>query len=135
MRVGGAALPVFPAVMLSVWSLHIQPCVAPTLPVLHRSLLIAHRLFNPTCCCSCYLQAKSRARQSGSQVTSPPLSPKGPPVVEGGTAGEEEDAAEVGLSEQQQLAMQQEERILTEQIESLQKEKYAALCCFILFST
>ncbi|XP_078804583.1 unconventional myosin-IXAa isoform X6 [Oryzias latipes] len=67
--------------------------------------------------------AKSRARQSGSQVTSPPLSPKGPPVVEGGTAGEEEDAAEVGLSEQQQLAMQQEERILTEQIESLQKEK------------
>uniref|UniRef100_A0A671X7G1 Myosin IXAb n=1 Tax=Sparus aurata TaxID=8175 RepID=A0A671X7G1_SPAAU len=34
-----------------------------------------------------------------------------------------EDAAEVGLNEQQQLAMQQEERILTEQIESLQKEK------------
>uniref|UniRef100_A0A665UVM7 Myosin IXAb n=1 Tax=Echeneis naucrates TaxID=173247 RepID=A0A665UVM7_ECHNA len=33
------------------------------------------------------------------------------------------DAAEAGLNEQQQLAMQQEERILTEQIESLQKEK------------
>lgn len=31
---------------------------------------------------------------------------------------------EGGLNEQQQLAMQQEERILTEQIESLQKEKY-----------
>lgn len=28
------------------------------------------------------------------------------------------------VSEQQQLAMQQEERVLTEQIESLQKEKY-----------
>uniref|UniRef100_A0A8C4IMD7 Unconventional myosin-IXa-like n=1 Tax=Dicentrarchus labrax TaxID=13489 RepID=A0A8C4IMD7_DICLA len=33
------------------------------------------------------------------------------------------DAVEAGLNEQQQLAMQQEERILTEQIESLQKEK------------
>uniref|UniRef100_A0A665UUT4 Myosin IXAb n=1 Tax=Echeneis naucrates TaxID=173247 RepID=A0A665UUT4_ECHNA len=31
--------------------------------------------------------------------------------------------SEAGLNEQQQLAMQQEERILTEQIESLQKEK------------
>ncbi|CAN9498910.1 unnamed protein product [Ophioblennius macclurei] len=38
-----------------------------------------------------------------------------------GTGGE--DGAESGLNEQQQLAMQQEERILTEQIESLQKEK------------
>lgn len=42
----------------------------------------------------------------------------------GGGGGGAEDAAEVGLNEQQQLAMQQEERILTEQIESLQKEKY-----------
>ncbi|XP_036068139.1 unconventional myosin-IXAa isoform X3 [Oryzias melastigma] len=67
--------------------------------------------------------AKSRVRQSGSHMTSPPLSPKGPQVVDGGTAGVGEDAAEVVLSEQQQLAMQQEERILTEQIESLQKEK------------
>uniref|UniRef100_A0A4W6C7Q5 Myosin IXAb n=1 Tax=Lates calcarifer TaxID=8187 RepID=A0A4W6C7Q5_LATCA len=33
------------------------------------------------------------------------------------------EPAEAGLNEQQQLAMQQEERILTEQIESLQKEK------------
>uniref|UniRef100_A0A4W6C174 Myosin IXAb n=1 Tax=Lates calcarifer TaxID=8187 RepID=A0A4W6C174_LATCA len=32
-------------------------------------------------------------------------------------------SSEAGLNEQQQLAMQQEERILTEQIESLQKEK------------
>lgn len=56
-------------------------------------------------------------------------------MVDGGTAGVGEDAAEVVLSEQQQLAMQQEERILTEQIESLQKEKYAAMCCFRLFST
>uniref|UniRef100_A0A3Q2YRX0 Myosin IXAb n=1 Tax=Hippocampus comes TaxID=109280 RepID=A0A3Q2YRX0_HIPCM len=34
-----------------------------------------------------------------------------------------EEMAEAPLSEQQQLAMQQEERILTEQIESLQREK------------
>uniref|UniRef100_A0A671X7E5 Myosin IXAb n=1 Tax=Sparus aurata TaxID=8175 RepID=A0A671X7E5_SPAAU len=64
--------------------------------------------------------SKSRVRQSSGHTPSPPLSPKVPPVVDGETA---EDAAEVGLNEQQQLAMQQEERILTEQIESLQKEK------------
>uniref|UniRef100_A0A7N6BP97 Myosin IXA n=1 Tax=Anabas testudineus TaxID=64144 RepID=A0A7N6BP97_ANATE len=34
-----------------------------------------------------------------------------------------EEGAEAGVNEQQHLAMQQEERILTEQIESLQKEK------------
>uniref|UniRef100_A0A671X7B0 Myosin IXAb n=1 Tax=Sparus aurata TaxID=8175 RepID=A0A671X7B0_SPAAU len=69
--------------------------------------------------------SKSRVRQSSGHTPSPPLSPKVPPVVDGESAGggDGEDAAEVGLNEQQQLAMQQEERILTEQIESLQKEK------------
>ncbi|XP_029008441.1 unconventional myosin-IXAb-like isoform X5 [Betta splendens] len=72
------------------------------------------------------LKGKSRVRPSGSHASSPPLSPKAPPVVDGESAagaGAGEDAAEGGPNEQQQLAMQQEERILTEQIESLQKEK------------
>lgn len=34
-----------------------------------------------------------------------------------------EEAMELDVTEQQQAAMQQEERVLTEQIESLQKEK------------
>ncbi|XP_049928543.1 unconventional myosin-IXAb-like isoform X5 [Epinephelus moara] len=83
--------------------------------------------------------SKGRVRQSSTHVTSPPLSPKAAAVVVdgegsgggggggvgggGGGGGGGEDAAEAGLNEQQQLAMQQEERILTEQIESLQKEK------------
>ncbi|XP_049429277.1 unconventional myosin-IXAa-like isoform X8 [Epinephelus fuscoguttatus] len=80
------------------------------------------------------LKSKGRVRQSSTHVTSPPLSPKAAAVVVdgegsggvgggGGGGGGGEDAAEAGLNEQQQLAMQQEERILTEQIESLQKEK------------
>ncbi|XP_062276509.1 unconventional myosin-IXAb-like [Scomber scombrus] len=76
------------------------------------------------------LKSKSRIRQSSTNTPSPPHSPKVPPVVDGesaggggGGGGGGEDTAEAGLSEQQQLAMQQEERILTEQIESLQKEK------------
>ncbi|XP_038561195.1 unconventional myosin-IXa-like isoform X8 [Micropterus salmoides] len=72
--------------------------------------------------------SKGRVRQNSTHTTSPPLSPRTPPVVDGecaggGGGGGGEDAAEAGLNEQQQLAMQQEERILTEQIESLQKEK------------
>ncbi|XP_068595862.1 unconventional myosin-IXAb-like [Brachionichthys hirsutus] len=72
---------------------------------------------------------KSRVRQTSTQATSPPLSPRVLlPVVDGdgaggGVGGGGDDAAEAGPIEQQQLAMQQEERILTEQIESLQKEK------------
>ncbi|XP_019729440.1 unconventional myosin-IXa-like [Hippocampus comes] len=71
------------------------------------------------------LQGKSRVRQGSGHAPSPPLSPRpGPPVADGGSAGAgAEEMAEAPLSEQQQLAMQQEERILTEQIESLQREK------------
>ncbi|XP_051808577.1 unconventional myosin-IXAa-like isoform X2 [Acanthochromis polyacanthus] len=76
------------------------------------------------------LKGKSRVRQSSSHTPSPPLSPRAPSLMDGETAGGGgggggggEDAADAGLNEQQQLAMQQEERILTEQIESLQKEK------------
>lgn len=91
------------------------------------------------------LQGKSRVQQSSTHTPSPPLSPRAPHVVDGDTAGESagggggggiEDGAEAGLSEQQQMAMQQDERILTEQIERLQKEKYAVLLslklCFLL---
>uniref|UniRef100_A0A669AV87 Myosin IXA n=1 Tax=Oreochromis niloticus TaxID=8128 RepID=A0A669AV87_ORENI len=70
--------------------------------------------------------SKSRVWQSSTHTTSPPLSPRAPSGVDGETAvggGGVEDAAETVLNDQQQLAMQQEERILAEQIESLQKEK------------
>ncbi|XP_019217384.1 unconventional myosin-IXa isoform X7 [Oreochromis niloticus] len=72
------------------------------------------------------LKSKSRVWQSSTHTTSPPLSPRAPSGVDGETAvggGGVEDAAETVLNDQQQLAMQQEERILAEQIESLQKEK------------
>ncbi|XP_029952462.1 unconventional myosin-IXAa-like isoform X2 [Salarias fasciatus] len=71
--------------------------------------------------------SKGRVRQSSTHTSSPPLSPRATPAADaepaGGAAGGAEDGAESGPNEQQQLAMQQEERILTEQIESLQKEK------------
>uniref|UniRef100_A0A3Q2WH24 Myosin IXAb n=1 Tax=Haplochromis burtoni TaxID=8153 RepID=A0A3Q2WH24_HAPBU len=70
--------------------------------------------------------SKSRVWQSSTHTTSPPLSPRAPSGVDGETAvggGGVEDAAEAVLNDQQELAMQQEERILAEQIESLQKEK------------
>lgn len=74
------------------------------------------------------LQSKGRVRQSSTHTLSPPLSPKVPPAVDGESAGGGEgggsDGSDATLNEQQQLAMQQEERVLTEQIESLQKEKY-----------
>lgn len=80
------------------------------------------------------LQSKGRTRQSSSSHTlSPPLSPKVPTAVEGESAGGGEgggDASDSTVNEQQQLAMQQEERVLTEQIESLQKEKYDARSIF-----
>ncbi|XP_067293099.1 unconventional myosin-IXAb isoform X2 [Pseudorasbora parva] len=61
---------------------------------------------------------KSRLRKSGRHTPSPPLSPR---MAEREESGEE--GAESGLSEQQQAAMQQEEKVLTMQIENLQKEK------------
>ncbi|XP_034444806.1 unconventional myosin-IXAa-like isoform X2 [Hippoglossus hippoglossus] len=76
------------------------------------------------------LKSIGRVRQSSTHTPSPPLSPRASSELDGDSAGGGgvegeggEDAAEAGLNEPQQLAMQQEERILTEQIESLQKEK------------
>lgn len=64
------------------------------------------------------LQSKARLRKSGRHTPSPPLSPR---MAEREEPGEE--GAESGVTEQQQAAMQQEERVLTQQIENLQKEK------------
>lgn len=41
--------------------------------------------------------------------------------------GPTEDRVETGLSDQQQAAMQQEEKVLSQQIENLQKEKSVSL--------
>uniref|UniRef100_A0A671LQL3 Unconventional myosin-IXa-like n=1 Tax=Sinocyclocheilus anshuiensis TaxID=1608454 RepID=A0A671LQL3_9TELE len=61
---------------------------------------------------------QGRLRKSGRHTPSPPLSPR---AAEGAEPGEE--GAESALSEQQQAAMQQEEKVLSQQIENLQKEK------------
>ncbi|XP_058622310.1 unconventional myosin-IXAb isoform X2 [Onychostoma macrolepis] len=63
-------------------------------------------------------KGKARLRKSGRHTPSPPLSPRAAEREEPG-----EEGAESGLSEQQQAAMQQEEKVLTQQIENLQKEK------------
>ncbi|KAA0724729.1 Unconventional myosin-IXa [Triplophysa tibetana] len=62
--------------------------------------------------------SKARLRKSGLHTPSPPLSPR---MAEREESGEE--GAESGMTEQQQAAMQQEESVLTQQIENLQKEK------------
>ncbi|XP_015198980.2 unconventional myosin-IXAa isoform X3 [Lepisosteus oculatus] len=69
-------------------------------------------------------KGKGRLRRSSCHTPSSPASPRLPSVsdVAEESAGEEA-AVDVELSDQQQAAMQQEERVLTEQIESLQKEK------------
>ncbi|XP_056318152.1 unconventional myosin-IXAa isoform X6 [Danio aesculapii] len=55
---------------------------------------------------------------------SPPVSPRSPIAPEVmQDSGDEEPGRDPEVSEQQQVAMQQEEKVLTEQIESLQKEK------------
>ncbi|XP_074534522.1 unconventional myosin-IXAa-like isoform X2 [Halichoeres trimaculatus] len=105
---------------------HIRKSMKPVL-IAVRFMSIARTATPPN---SAKLKSKSRVRQSSTHTTSPPLSPKAPSVPDSETAGGGggggeggEDAAEGGLNEHQQQAMQQEERILTEQIESLQKEK------------
>ncbi|XP_026057844.1 unconventional myosin-IXAb isoform X3 [Carassius auratus] len=62
-------------------------------------------------------KGKTRLRKSGLHTPSPPLSPRAE------REEPDEEGAEPGLSEQQQAAMQQEENVLTQQIENLQKEK------------
>ncbi|MFT7816615.1 unconventional myosin-IXa isoform X1 [Arapaima gigas] len=67
---------------------------------------------------------KGRLRRTSHHTPSPPVSPQLPPTSDRAEeAAAEEATGDPELSEQQQIAMQQEERVLTEQIESLQKEK------------
>uniref|UniRef100_A0A4W5QRT2 Uncharacterized protein n=1 Tax=Hucho hucho TaxID=62062 RepID=A0A4W5QRT2_9TELE len=73
-------------------------------------------------------KGKGHVRRFSYHTPSPPVSPRLQSVT--GAVMQESGGEEVGaglepeVSEHQQLAMQQEERVLTEQIESLQKEKY-----------
>uniref|UniRef100_A0A8B9LK39 Myosin IXAb n=1 Tax=Astyanax mexicanus TaxID=7994 RepID=A0A8B9LK39_ASTMX len=64
---------------------------------------------------------KARIRRSSHHTPSPPMSPRSPVVAEPEVP--EDEGVESSLSDQQQAAMQQEETVLTQQIESLQKEK------------
>lgn len=79
-----------------------------------------HDSFSPSFSLS-FHQGKNRFSKSSPLTPSPPTSPLSPVVTEG--EGPNEDKAESGLSEQQQAAMQQEEKVLSQQIEHLQKEK------------
>lgn len=71
-------------------------------------------------------QGKGHVRRLGYHTPSPPVSPRLPSLTD--TVIEESEGEEAAnpfaeISEHQQSAMQQEERVLTEQIENLQKEK------------
>ncbi|XP_041837164.1 unconventional myosin-IXAa isoform X3 [Melanotaenia boesemani] len=71
-------------------------------------------------------KGKGHVQRLSYHTPSPPVSPRLPPVAD---AVREESGSEEGaesfsdVSEHQQAAMQQEERVLAEQIENLQKEK------------
>ncbi|XP_046897317.1 unconventional myosin-IXAa isoform X3 [Hypomesus transpacificus] len=69
---------------------------------------------------------KGHMRRLSYHTPSPPVSPRLPPVTDAGmedNTGEEGAGLEPEVSEHQQAVMQHEERVLTEQIERLEKEK------------
>jgi len=77
----------------------------------------------PVCLVS---QGKSHVHRLSYHAPSPPVSPRLPSVAEPATersGSEDGDDSFAKISEHEQAAMLQEERVLTEQIESLQKEK------------
>lgn len=72
-------------------------------------------------------QGKGHLQRVSYNAASPPVSPRLPSVADAviEESGDEDRTNSFGdIPEHQQVAMQQEERVLTEQIESLQKEKY-----------
>ncbi|XP_040025325.2 unconventional myosin-IXAa isoform X6 [Gasterosteus aculeatus] len=70
-------------------------------------------------------KGRGRVPRASYHTPSPPVSPRLPSVAEPliEKSGSEGDDSFAEISEHQQAAMRQEERVLTEQIESLQKEK------------
>ncbi|XP_069021786.1 unconventional myosin-IXAa isoform X2 [Embiotoca jacksoni] len=71
-------------------------------------------------------KGKGHVQRLSYHTPSPPVSPRLPSVTDSVTeesGGEEGAESIVEISDHQQAAMQQEERVLTEQIENLQKEK------------
>uniref|UniRef100_A0A3P9C7L1 Myosin IXA n=1 Tax=Maylandia zebra TaxID=106582 RepID=A0A3P9C7L1_9CICH len=69
---------------------------------------------------------KGRSQRPSYHIPSPPVSPRLQPMADAAieeSGGEEGAESLPDIPEHQQAAMQQEERVLTEEIESLQKEK------------
>ncbi|XP_013857031.1 unconventional myosin-IXAa isoform X3 [Austrofundulus limnaeus] len=71
-------------------------------------------------------KGKGPGRRQSYHAPSPPVSPRLPPAADAAReqgVEEEKGTESLEISEHQQAAMQQEEKVLTEQIENLQKEK------------
>uniref|UniRef100_A0A671QP89 Unconventional myosin-IXa-like n=1 Tax=Sinocyclocheilus anshuiensis TaxID=1608454 RepID=A0A671QP89_9TELE len=86
-----------------------------------KPIIIAVRFMSITCSAAA---GKGQVHRVRYHTPSPPVSPRSPTAPEGmQESGDEEASRDLEVSEQQQVAMQQEEKVLTEQIESLQKEK------------
>lgn len=85
-----------------------------------------HKCYIHNICAWFVSQGKGHVQRLSYHTPSPPVSPRLPSVADAviEESGDDEGADSFSeISEHQQAAMQQEERVLTEQIESLQKEK------------